>query len=371
MNEIYLDNAATTRVSPDIANTVYETMTEHFGNPSSLHKKGVEAEKILSKTRQLVANILSCDHECIYFTSGGTEGNNLAISGVVNIRNKSLRKIISTNVEHSSIMANMKKLEQFGMEIIRVSPDKNGHIDPSSIEELVDENTALVSVMHVNNETGDIYDIPAISRAVKLKNPKVIFHSDCVQAFGKININIDQLGADIVTISGHKIHAPKGVGAIYIKKGVTVHPMIIGGLQESGIRCGTENVPAIAGLGKACEFVDITNNKNHVKSLHDYLTSQLNKIPQVHMNSHVGSSEYIMNFSIEGNKSEIMLHRLEEKGIYVSNGSACSKGGRSHVLVGMGLKDSYIDSALRVSFCEHNTLEEVKFFVDTLKEIIA
>ena len=367
MQYIYLDNAATTRVSEKAANEVYKVLTSVYGNPSSNHSIGIEAEKIIYESRKKIARLISCDADCIIFTSGGTESNNLAIMGSINIKDIRNKKIITSGVEHPSVIQCMKNLENQGFNVNYIAPNKEGIIDPKIIWDLIDENTVLVSIMHVNNETGNIYDIKTISKGIRYKNPSTIIHSDGIQAFGKMNINIDYLDVDLYSFSGHKIHAPKGIGGLYVKKGINIKPIILGGSQENKKRGGTENVSGIAGMGIACEEINIDENLEHIKTLSSFLLKELSVISNIHINSIGNVLEYILNFSIEGQKSEIILNKLKDKGIYVSNGAACSKSMYSKVLKNMGIDKKYIDSAIRVSFSKYNTLEEVEKLIECIK----
>ena len=369
MREIYLDNASTTKVDKIVADKVYEVMTRHFGNPSSRHSKGIEAYEIINKSKKAVANLLCCNSQNIVFTSGGTESNNLAILGSINLNSCKNKTIVTSNVEHPSVMKNMKLLESKGFNVNYVKPDKNGNIDPIKIWDLVNENTALVSIMHINNETGNIYDIKNITKGIRFKNKKTIIHCDGVQAFGKHKVNVIDLDIDIYTFSGHKIHAPKGVGGLYIKDNIKLNPLILGGNQEYGIRSGTENVPGIAGIGEACQLIDIEANLSYIKDLHKLLLDEIHKINNIHINSIGNISPYILNFSILNKKSEIILNKLNKSNIFVSNGSACTKGKRSVVLKGMDLQDKYIDSSIRVSFSKYNKKEDIMDLIFAIKEI--
>ena len=370
MREIYLDNAATTKVDKIVADEVYKVMTDCFGNPSSRHSKGSEAANIISEARKSVSKLIHCEPENIIFTSGGTESNNLAILGSFNLKSNKNKNIVTSSVEHSSVSDNMKKLESSGVEVRYIKPRTNGEIDPREVWNLIDENTALVSVMHINNETGNIYDIEKIVKGIRYKNKDTIIHCDGVQAFGKININVTNLDIDLYTFSGHKIHAPKGVGGIYIKSGLNLRPMIFGGSQEYGYRAGTENVAGIAGLSKACELIDIDNNFQYINNLYRHLVKDISNIEEIHINSVGNISPYVFNFSIVGRKSEVILNELQKKNIFISNGSACSKGQKSEVLRGMNIKDKYIDSAIRVSLSKYNTEEDIYDFILAIKEII-
>ncbi|MBP0979791.1 MAG: cysteine desulfurase [Oscillospiraceae bacterium] len=367
-NEIYLDNAATTKVDKIVADEVYKTMTDFFGNPSSRYSKGIEAYNIISGAKKSVSKILNCNHENILFTSGGTESNNLAILGSLNLRVKN-KNIITSTVEHPSVSENIKKLESLGFEINYVAPNKYGEIDPNDILKKINNNTVLVSVMHVNNETGNIYNIKEISKAIRHKNKNIIFHCDGVQAFGKLEVDLEDLDVDLYTFSGHKIHAPKGVGGLYFKKNIKLRPLIIGGHQENNLRAGTENVPGIAGLKKACDLLNINKNLEYINNLYKLLVTEISKLNNIHINSIGNISPFVFNFSILGQKSEVILNKLQEKNIFISNGSACSKGSKSKALAGMGILDKYIDSSIRVSLSKYNTTQDILEFINNIKLI--
>lgn len=365
--EHYLDNSATTAVSKAAADKAYAVMTRLYGNPSSLHSKGIEAENELKSARKSVALRLRVSDEEITFTSGGTEANNLALFGAAYARLRERKKIIISAVEHSSITEAAKRLEAEGFQVERIAPRKDGLIHPEDVVAAADKNTSLVSVMLVNNETGAIMPVPEIFAAVKAKDEKILCHTDAVQAFGKLEIKAKALGADLISVSGHKVHAPKGVGALYIKKGVRLVSRQYGGEQEKRIRPGTENLPAIAAFGVASDMFDIENNYKTVSSLNNYAKKKLLQIEGVTLNSPEPALPYVLNISAGRVRSETMLHFLEEREVFVSSGSACAKGKPSHVLSAMGLSREKADSALRISFCKHNTLEDI----DALCEGIA
>ena len=365
--EHYLDNSATTAVSKAAADKAYAVMTRLYGNPSSLHSKGIEAENELKNARKSVALRLRVSDEEITFTSGGTEANNLALFGAAYARLRERKKIIISAVEHSSVTEAAKRLEAEGFQVERIAPRKDGLIHPEDVAAAADKNTSLVSVMLVNNETGAIMPVSEIFAAVKAKDEKILCHTDAVQAFGKLEIKAKALGADLISVSGHKVHAPKGVGALYIKKGVRLVPRQYGGEQEKRIRPGTENLPAITAFGVACDMFDIENNYKTVSALNNYAKKKLLQIEGVTLNSPEAALPYVLNISAGRVRSETMLHFLEEREVFVSSGSACAKGKPSHVLSAMGLSREKADSALRISFCKHNTLEDI----DALCEGIA
>ncbi len=357
--EHYLDNSATTVVSKKSAEKAYKVMTEIYGNPSSLHLKGMEAENELVAARKIIASTLSAQSEEIFFTGGGTESNNTVLFGVAQAKKRRGNKIVISSVEHSSIMESAQRLENDGFEIVRISPREDGIIHAEDVVNAVDEKTVLVSVMLVNNETGAIMPVGEIFSSVKEKNGDVICHTDAVQAFGKIAINVRKLGADLVSISGHKVHAPKGVGALYIKKGVRVVPLHYGGEQEKKIRPGTESLPLIAAFGEACKEFAIEKNYENILALNSYAREKLLKIDEVSINSPENALPYVLNISAGKVRSETMLHFLEEFDVFVSSGSACAKGKPSHVLSAMGLSRDKADSALRISFSKYNTTEDI------------
>lgn len=364
----YLDNSATTRVSQSAAAKAAELMTENFGNPSSLHSLGLKAENELEKARSIIAEELSVSEEEIFFTSGGTEANNLAVIGTAEWLKRRGNKIVTTAVEHSSVAETMAHLEENGFEIIRINPDENGHFAVEDFENAIDEKTILVSVMYINNEVGTILPIEKFKKIIDRKKSPAVLHSDCVQAFGKIAVKPKKLGLDIATISGHKVHAPKGVGAIYIRKNLHLKPIIFGGEQEKKLRPGTEALPLIAGFGQAVSEFDISKNYDYIKSLNLYTLEKLGKIDGITINSPDDALPYILNFSVQGIRSETMLHFLAQREVYVSSGSACAKGKPSHVLSAMKLDKNTADSAIRVSFSKENTEEDIDALVEGVKE---
>lgn len=357
--EHYLDNSATTVVSEKAAKKALEIMTCNYGNPSSLHLKGMYAEQELTAARKAVAKALSAQNEEIFFTGGGTEANNTALFGAARAKKRRGNKIIVSSVEHSSIIEAAKQLENNGFEVVYINPDSNGIIDADAVLKEVDLCTVMVSVMTVNNETGAIMPVSDIFSAVKAKNSDIICHTDAVQAFGKINLNVKKLGADLISVSGHKVHAPKGCGALFVKKGVRIIPLHYGGEQESKIRPGTEALPLIAAFGIACTEFKIEENLNRIQSLNEYARQKLSKIDGVLFNSPQNALPYVLNISAGRVRSETMLHFLEELDVFVSSGSACAKGKPSHVLSSMGISKERADSALRISFSKLNTKEDV------------
>lgn len=357
--EHYLDNSATTAVSQKAAEKAYRIMVENYGNPSSLHLKGINAEKELVAARKSVAKKLGAQSEEIFFTSGGTEANNTALFGVSQAKKRRGNKIIISAVEHSSIIESAQRLENDGFEVVRILPNESGVITPESVLQEVDENTILVSVMCVNNETGAVMPVGEIFSVVKAKNSEIVCHTDAVQAFGKIAINAKRLCADLITVSAHKVHAPKGCGALYIKKGVRIVPHQYGGEQEKKIRPGTEALPLIASFGVACDEFKIEENYQKISELNEYARQKLKSINGVSINSPKDALPYVLNISAGRVRSETMLHFLEEFDVFVSSGSACAKGKPSHVLSAMGLSRERADSALRISFSKYNCKDDV------------
>lgn len=367
---VYLDNSATTRVSDAAAKKALYMMTECFANPSSLYDFGFKAELELKEAKRIISAALSCREGELYFTSGGTESNNTAILGVANANKRRGNKIIVSAYEHSSVMDSAKNLSENGFEVFYVNPDKNGRINPSDVAAAVDDKTILVSVMLVNNEIGAVNDIATISAAARRKNNKVIVHCDAVQGFGKIPVNVGKLSADLLSITAHKIGGPKGVGALYVKKGTKISPIIFGGEQQNRFRPGTENSAAIAAFSVAVSETvkSMAQTYGKIKELKEYLVNRLSEIDGIKINSNEDALSYIVNFSTMCLKSETLMHFLEKKEIYVSSGSACAKGKKSHVLSALGLSDLAIDTAIRVSFSADNTKEDIDALVDAVKE---
>lgn len=374
---IYLDNSATTRVCEEAAQKVLDVMLNHYGNPSSLHSMGLDAELIVTGARENIATTLHCKPSEIIFTSCGTEANNLAIFSAANTLRRRGNRIVTTKLEHPSVQNVMHELEKSGFEVIYLSPDTDGIIKADELAAAITPDTILVSMMLVNNETGAIQPIEAVKKAVIKAHSPALIHCDAVQAFCKIPLRPDKLGVDLLTISSHKIHGPKGAGALYVRNGVRLLPMLFGGGQEKGIRSGTESVPAIAGFGKAAQiaFEKLDETSRLTRSLRDYCIEQFKEMPYVVINAPalalaVSSLDmyapHIMNISVLGIRSETMLHYLESEDIYVSSGSACSKGAKSHVLAAMSLPDKNIDSALRISFSRFNTLDEAKILIEAV-----
>lgn len=376
--EAYLDNSATTVVVAPVKDIMIKTICEDFGNPSSLHLKGVDAEKYVKKAREIIAKSLKVDEKEIIFTSGGTESNNLALIGTALANQRAGKHIITTCFEHASVLSTMDFLKDMGFEITYLAVDSDGKIDLNQLKESLREDTILVSVMYVNNEIGAVEPVSEISKIIKAYNPDIVFHVDAIQAYGKYIINPKKLGIDLLSVSGHKIHGPKGSGFLYASGKVKLKPIIYGGGQQKGMRSGTENVPAIAGLGEAVKYsYDNFNEKiEKLYSLKDYFIDEVSKIDNVKINSKKGkeSAPHIVSVSFIGVRSEVMLHTLEDRDIFVSAGSACSSNKQKNVsatLKGIGLKPEEIDSTIRFSFCYETTKEEIDYAVDVIKENIA
>lgn len=369
MREVYLDNSATTLVCDEAAKSIYNMLTVNYGNPSSLHKKGVDAQAALENSREIIAKKLGCEKNEIFFTSGGTEANNTAVFGAEAAGKRRGRRIVTTMIEHPSILEAVKELENEGFEVVRLKPDGMGYISEKDIFEAVNSETILVSIMMVNNEVGSIQPIRAAVRAVRRTKAPALVHCDAVQGFGKLPINVSELGVDLMSISAHKIHGPKGTGALYIRKGTRIVPRAFGGGQEKGIRSGTEAVPMIVGFGEAVRVLpDAKTQLEKMKKLRDYAASKLSALGGVKINSPEDALPYILNISVPGIRSETMLHYLSENGIYVSSGSACSKGAKSHVLSAMELDPKLIDSSLRISFSRYNSAEDVDLLAETIEK---
>ena len=369
MSQTYLDNSATTQVCEAAAKAAYRLMTEVYGNPSSLHSMGFQAEREMTATRRQVATLIGCEEGEITFTSGGTEANNLAIFGAVAAHPHDGRHIVTTAVEHASVSASVDALEKEGYTVTRLVPDENGVLTADAIASACRPDTVLVAVMLVNNEIGAKFPIDQAVPAIRRVAPKAHIHCDAVQAAGKMPIRVGRWGVDSMAVSAHKIHGPKGVGALYLRRGARILPRQLGGKQEGGLRCGTEAVPLIAAFGAAIgELPPIPKQMAHYDALRRHLLARLGDNPAVRFHLPTGGVPYIIHLSVPGYKSETLLHFLAQKEIYVSSGSACSKGAKSPVLTAMGLPAEEIDSALRVSLCRDNTIEDMDRFADGLLE---
>lgn len=370
---VYLDNSATTAPCPEAVEAVNFMMTENFGNPSSLHGAGISAMKEIISARESIAKALSCEKDEILFTSGATEANNLAIFGAAYANRRRGNRIVTTAIEHESVMQSIDRLEEEGFEVIRLMPDEFGFISEKELEEAINDKTILVSIMYINNEVGSILPVEKIKKAVTRKNAPALIHIDCVQAFGKIPVRPKKLGADLASVTAHKIHGPKGSGALYIRKGVNISPRTFGGEQEKRIRPGTEASPLIAGFGAAVNALpDLKKQSEYISGLNTYARERLGEIDGLVFNSADNASPFILNIYIPSfMRSQTVIQELSAKyGIYVSSGSACAKGKRSHVLTAMHLPDERIDKSIRISFCRSNTKEDIDILADALKELI-
>ena len=367
--EVYLDNAATTRVCPEAADIAYKTMLDNYGNPSSTHTKGREAKAVLDNARKQLAAALDCAPGEVYFTSCGSEGDNWAIiNGAESMRRKGLH-IISSEVEHDAVRKSMDELKRRGFEVTMLKPESDGSISPEAVAAALRPDTVLVSLMMVNNETGAGTDIAAVAKALKKAKSIALLHTDAVQGFMKVPFSAKRLGADMITVSGHKIHAPKGIGALYIKTGVKIKPYIIGGAQESGLRAGTEAMPQIAAFGKACELAKASMNDatERMAQLRQYAAGRIvAEMPEAVIIG--GGAPHILSVSLPGWRSEVLMNFLEARSVFVSRSSACKKGGRSHVLEAMGLPAEVIDGAVRISLSRYTTKDELDELCSALKD---
>ena len=374
--EAYFDNSATTRCYPEVAEIVVKTMTEDFGNPSAMHLKGVEAEKYVREAAQILAKILKVNEKEIIFTSGGTESNNLALFGGADANKRSGNHIITTSVEHAAVGQPAERLEQMGYEVTIVLVDHRGVVQLEALEKALRPDTILVSTMYVNNEVGAVMPVEEIAKLVHEKSPKALYHVDAIQAFGKYRIYPKKAGIDMLSVSSHKIHGPKGVGFLYINEKARIQPQILGGGQQAGMRSGTDNVPGIAGLGVAAKMVytDFDKKIEHMYQLKERLAEGFLKLPDVRLNGmeiREGAPQ-ILSASFLGVRSEVLLHTLEEKGIYVSAGSACSSHKRkaAGTLSAMGMEAAQRESTLRFSFSEENTFEEVDYALEVIGQVL-
>ena len=370
--EIYLDNSATTKVCPEAVNEMVETLTHSWGNPSSLHKKGVEASRVLENARARIARVFSCSPDEVYFTSSGTTANNTAIFGAVYANRRRGNRIVTTSLEHPSVNEAMKRLEEQGFEVIRLRPDKFGRFSLNDLYSVINKNTILVSIMMVNNELGTINPVQNIKTAVMRAGAPALIHVDAVQAFGKIHVKPSKIGADLISVSSHKIHGPKGAGALYIKKGVRIKPYVVGGGQENGVFSGTEAMPNIAGFGAAAaELGDIDASFEKVRGVRDRFIEKVTRIPGVYINSPSDSLPYIINMSVTGLPSQTVVNSLSERGIYISAGSACKRGHDSEVLKAIGLPSDRTHSAIRISMSRFTTDEEMNETVDAITAAVS
>ncbi|MBR7037781.1 MAG: cysteine desulfurase [Oscillospiraceae bacterium] len=350
---IYLDNAATTRPAAPVIEAVTDCLTAHWGNPSSLHRFGLDAQLGMDAARKTIAAAIGAEAGNILFTSGATESSNLAIHSTAASRGRHKPHIVTSAVEHASVRSTVDALEAQGMRVTRVLPREDGRFYAEDFLDAVTPDTCLITMMYCENETGRILPVERVFRTVKRKRPDILLHCDAVQAFMKLPVHVEDLKADLMSMSAHKIHGPKGVGALYVRKGVHLVPSVTGGEQERGLRPGTEAVPLICGFGAAVQYMQPTVRERYdrVAKLREETIARLQALPFVTINSDEAGSPYILNFSVAGIRSEIMLHYLEEREIYVSSGSACSRGKKSGVLTAYGIPDPLADCAIRVSFC--------------------
>lgn len=374
--QAYLDNSATTRCSKRATDLMVKLLTEDYGNPSSMHMKGVEAEKYIKEAKEKIAKTLKIDEKEIVFTSGGTESNNMALIGTALANKRAGNHIITTSIEHASVSATMAYLEELGFKVTYLKVDSDGIISLDELQDAVTDETILVSLMMVNNEMGAVEPIEEAVKVIKAKNPKTLVHVDAIQAYGKYRIYPKKIGVDLLSVSGHKIHAPKGTGFLFIRDKVKVKPLIYGGGQQKGMRSGTENVPGVAALAEAAVeiYEDFDAKIGYLYALKARFIEGLQGIDGVTVNGKTGrdSAPQIVSVSIEGVRSEVMLHTLEDRGIYVSAGSACSsnKPAVSATLSAIGLKKNLLDSTIRFSFCVNTTEEEIDYALSVMREVI-
>lgn len=374
--EAYLDNSATTRCSERAKNIMVQALMEDYGNPSSLHNMGKEAEDYIREAREKIAKTLKIEEKEIVFTSCGTESNNMALIGGALANKRQGMHLITTAIEHASVSAPMAYLEELGFEVTYLSVDKDGVISLDELQDAVREDTILVSIMMVNNEIGAVQPIEEAAKIIKAKNPNTLFHVDAIQAYGKFRIYPKKMGIDLMSVSGHKIHAPKGIGFLYIRDKVKVKPIIYGGGHQKGMRSGTENVPGTAALGEAAAeiYEDFESKIDKMYAIKERFINGVTEIEGVTINGRTGrdSAPQVVSVSIRDVRSEVMLHSLEEYGIYVSAGSACSsnKPSPSRTLQAIGLPKNQLESTIRISFCVNTTEEEVDYAVEKMKEII-
>lgn len=374
--EVYFDNSATTKVLPPVADLMLKVMTEDYGNPSAKHGKGMRAEQYIKEAAEIIAGTLKVSPKEIIFTSGGSESNNMALIETALANKRAGNHIISTSIEHASVYNPLAYLEEQGFEVTYLPVDHAGHISLEDLENAIREDTILVSIMYVNNEIGAVEPVEEIAKRIRKKNPAILFHVDAIQAYGKFVIRPKRQGIDLLSVSGHKIHAPKGIGFLYVDSRVKIKPLIYGGGQQRGMRSGTENVPGIAGLGEAAREM-YQNHGEKMKQLYelkDYMIKRLDEVEGTTVNSLPGelSAPQIVSASFSGVRSEVLLHALEDKGIYVSSGSACSSNhpAVSGTLKGIGVKQELLDSTLRFSFGVFNTKDEVDICIAALKELL-
>ena len=374
--EVYLDNSATTRCFDEVAQLMHRIMCEDYGNPSSMHHKGVEAEQYLRYSKATLAKILKVNEKEILFTSGGTESDNIALIGTAMANHRRGRHLITTAIEHPAILQPMAYLQDQGFQVTYLPVDREGRISLKDLERAIRPDTILVSIMHTNNEIGSIQPIAEAGALIKRVNPRTLFHVDAVQGFGKFRIYPAKMHVDMLSVSAHKIHGPKGVGFLYIREGTKVNPIIYGGGQQKGMRSGTENVPGIAGLAKAAEMVytNLDEDMDRMYELRDMFIRGVSHIDNVRVNGCPGreGAAHIVSLSVRGVRSEVLLHALEERGIYVSAGSACAakKQQESATLKAIGVERDLLDSTIRFSISVFTTKEEIQYTIQALSDVI-
>lgn len=376
--EAYLDNAATTRVFPEVREMMVHVMEEDFGNPSSKHTKGITAENYIKEAKETICTQLKCKPKEIIFTSGGTESNNMAFIGTAIANRRAGKHVITTRIEHASVHEPMAYLEEMGYDVTYLPVDSTGRVSVEELENAIREDTFLISIMYVNNEVGSVQPIEQIGQMLKKKHPQILFHVDAIQAFGKYKIVPKKLGVDMMSVSGHKIHGPKGSGFLYVNEKVKIRPIIFGGGQQDGMRSGTENVPAIAGLGVAVKEIYTGHLEKRAKlyELKKRLIAGLQDVDGVTINALIDPIEetapHIVSVSFANTRSEVMLHALAQKGVFVSSGSACSSNHPelSGTLQAIGVKSELLDSTLRFSFSVMTTSEEIDYAIEVVKEAL-
>ena len=374
--EVYLDNSATTRCFDEVAELMTKIMCEDYGNPSSLHRKGVQAEQYIRYAKETIAKNLKVNEKEIFFTSGGTESDNLALRGCAYANCRAGRHLITTQIEHPAILQTMKQLEEEGFRVTYLPVDEKGCIRPEDLQRAITGETILVSIMHTNNEVGSLQPIEEAGALIKRMNPRILFHVDAVQGYGKFRILPKKMHIDLLSVSGHKIHGPKGIGFLYVDEKVKIKPILFGGGQQNGLRSGTENVPAIAGLAKAIEIVysKLDREVEELYQIKEAFVEGVRQIPDVFVNGHPGrdGAPHVVSVSFQGVRSEVLLHALEDKGVYVSAGSACSahKPQPSATLQAMGIDKELLGSTIRFSFSAFTTMDEISYTLQCLYDII-
>lgn len=374
--EVYLDNSATTKCFPEVAELMTKIMCEDYGNPSSMHLKGVQSERYIRLAKEKIARILKVDEKQIYFTSGGTEADNLALIGCAMANHRSGRHLITTSIEHPAILQTMQYLEDQGFRVTYLPVDKMGRVRIEDVKRAMTPDTILVSIMHTNNEIGSLQPIEEIGAVIKKMNPRTLFHVDAVQGFGKFRIYPKKMNIDLLSVSGHKIHGPKGTGFLYVGDKVKIHSIMFGGGQQKGLRSGTENVPGIAGLALAAEMIynNLEEDAERLYEIKQAFIDGLGRLENVSVNGYTGrdSAPHVVSVSVRGIRSEVLLHALEDRGIYVSAGSACSsnKPQASATLKAIGLEKDLWDSTIRFSFSVFTTMEEIDYTLNAMYDMI-